>query len=71
VKGESPLRILLVDDEPALRELLRVTFESADVVVEEAADTSEADERIRAWGPDVIVLDLRLPGEVGAEFCAG
>ena len=71
MKGESPLRILLVDDEPALRELLRVTFESADVVVEEAADTSEADERIRAWGPDVIVLDLRLPGEVGAEFCAG
>jgi cyclic di-GMP phosphodiesterase len=70
VKGENPLRILLVDDEPALRELLRVTFESADVLVEEAGDTSQAEERIRVWGPDVIVLDLRLPGEGGAEFCA-
>jgi cyclic di-GMP phosphodiesterase len=63
------MRILLVDDEPALRELLRVTFESADVMVDEAADTHEADERIAADRPDLIILDLRLPGEGGVEYC--
>ena len=40
------MRILLVDDEPALRELLRVTFESAEVTVDEAASASEALARI-------------------------
>jgi cyclic di-GMP phosphodiesterase len=68
VKGGTRLRILLVDDEPALRELLRVTFEGADVAVDEAATTREAEECIRTRRPDVIVLDLRLPGESGADF---
>ena len=68
-KSRSPMRILLVDDEPALRELRRVTFESADVTVDEAADTNEADERIAAERPDLIILDLRLPGECGVEYC--
>ena len=69
-KGEGGLRILLVDDEPALRELLRVTFESADVSVVEAANAAEAESAIATQHPDVIVLDLRLPGEDGAELCA-
>src|SRR5260370_6465916 len=64
------MRILLVDDEPSLRELLRATFEGADVAVDEAASVPEAEARIRADEPDVIVLDLRLPGESGAELCA-
>lgn len=64
------MRILLVDDEPSLRELLRATFEGADVEVDEAASVPEAEACIRADEPDVIVLDLRLPGESGAELCA-
>jgi cyclic di-GMP phosphodiesterase len=60
---------LLVDDEPALRELLRATFENADVTVDEAGSAREADERMRASRPDVIVLDLRMPGESGEELC--
>ena len=63
------MRILLVDDEPALRELLRVTFESADVNVEEASSGIEAQARIRRRRPDVIVLDLRMPGMSGVELC--
>ena len=63
------MRILLVDDEPSLRELLRATFEGADVEVDEAASVPEAENCIRAAAPDVIVLDLRLPGESGAELC--
>jgi len=64
------VRILLVDDEPALRELLRVTFEGADVIVDEAASVAEAQSRIRLARPDVVVLDLRMPGEGGVELCA-
>jgi response regulator RpfG family c-di-GMP phosphodiesterase len=64
------MRILLVDDEPALRELLRATFEGADVTVDEAASGDEAQARIRSRRPDVIVLDLRMPGMSGAELCA-
>jgi ribonuclease P protein subunit RPR2 len=63
------MRILLVDDEPALRELLRATFEGADVTVDEAESGVEAEARIRRRRPDVIVLDLRMPGMSGAELC--
>jgi response regulator RpfG family c-di-GMP phosphodiesterase len=64
------VRILLVDDEPALRELLRVTFEGAEVTVDEAGSVSEAEARIETARPDLIVLDLRMPGIGGAELCA-
>src|SRR5437763_4825151 len=64
------MRILLVDDEPALRELLRATFEGADVTVDEAGSGLEAEERIRRRRPDVVVLDLRMPGMSGPELCA-
>jgi len=63
------VKLLLVDDEPALRELLRATFEGADVSVDEASSGQEAEERIRRRRPDVIVLDLRMPGMGGVELC--
>jgi response regulator RpfG family c-di-GMP phosphodiesterase len=67
--GERSVKILLVDDEPALRELLRATFEGAHVQVDEAASALEAEARIKKRRPDVIVLDLRMPGMSGAELC--
>jgi response regulator RpfG family c-di-GMP phosphodiesterase len=63
------MRILLVDDEPALRELLRVTLESIDVTVDEAGSAPEAEAKIGRRKPDVIVLDLRMPGMSGTELC--
>jgi len=63
------LRILLVDDDPALRTLLRTTFEVADVDVTEADGADAARRRIRAARPDVIVLDVNMPGTTGLEFC--
>jgi cyclic di-GMP phosphodiesterase len=61
--------MLLVDDEPALRELLRATFESADVVVDEAGSAAEAERLIAKAQPDLIVLDVLMPVEDGAELC--
>src|SRR5438067_10108582 len=70
-KGRSRvLRILLVDDDPALRTLLRTTFEVADVDVVEAHSADAARKRIRAARPDVIVLDVNMPGATGLELCA-
>jgi response regulator RpfG family c-di-GMP phosphodiesterase len=63
------LRILLVDDDPALRTLLRTTFEVADVEVAEAENAEAARRKIRANPPDVIVLDVNMPGMTGLELC--
>jgi response regulator RpfG family c-di-GMP phosphodiesterase len=63
------MRILLVDDEPALRELLRVTLETAEIAVDEASSALEAQMLLRRRRPHVIVLDLRMPGMTGVEFC--
>ncbi len=64
------MRILLVDDDPALRTLLRTTFEVADVDVVEAHSAEAARRRIRAARPNVIVLDVNMPGTTGLELCA-
>ena len=64
------MRILLVDDDPALRTLLRTTYEVADVAVVEAKDAVVARREIRTARPDVIVLDINMPGTTGLELCA-
>jgi response regulator RpfG family c-di-GMP phosphodiesterase len=63
------LRILLVDDDAPLRTLLRTTFEVADVDVVEADGAAAARRQISAARPDVIVLDVNMPGMTGLEFC--
>ena len=63
------MRILLVDDDPALRTLVRTTFEVADVVVVEADGADAARRRIRSARPDVIVLDVNMPRTTGLELC--
>jgi ribonuclease P protein subunit RPR2 len=60
---------LLVDDEPALRELLRVTFEGAAFTVTEAESGEEALALLGGELPHAVVLDLRLPGIGGADLC--
>jgi ribonuclease P protein subunit RPR2 len=63
------LRLLLVDDDDGLRALLRTTFEVVDIEVDEAHDAREAERRIAEHRPDVIVLDVLMPGESGLDFC--
>jgi response regulator RpfG family c-di-GMP phosphodiesterase len=63
------MRILLVDDDPGLRDLLRATFETVDIAVDEAESTATAKQFIRREHPDVIVLDVRMPGVDGLALC--
>jgi response regulator RpfG family c-di-GMP phosphodiesterase len=61
--------ILVVDDDAGLRTLLRTSFEMADVRVEEAESAAEAARKIVGRHPDVIVLDVGMPGVDGITFC--
>ncbi|MBA2462269.1 MAG: response regulator [Actinobacteria bacterium] len=63
------MHLLLVDDDPGFRALLRTTFDAVDVDVGEAGSASEAAERIAERPPDVIVLDVGMPGVDGLTFC--
>jgi response regulator RpfG family c-di-GMP phosphodiesterase len=63
------MRILLVDDDATLRMLLRTTFEVFDIDLEEAENAVAAGWAVRNFQPDVVVLDIRMPGMDGLEFC--
>ncbi|HYY64335.1 MAG TPA: HD domain-containing phosphohydrolase [Gaiellaceae bacterium] len=63
------MRLLLVDDDPGLRALLRATLDAVDVEVDDAADAAVALTTIRRRRPDAIVLDVNLPGLDGLSFC--
>ena len=62
-------RILVVDDDPTLRLLLRVTLAADEFEIEEVASAEEAREVARFWRPAVVLLDVQLPGLDGLSFC--
>ncbi|MFC8248107.1 response regulator [Streptomyces chartreusis] len=69
---ESSISLLIVDDHPVVRDGLRGMFESAPgfVVLGEAASGEEALERAAALDPDVVLMDLRMPGGGGVAAIA-
>lgn len=62
-------RILLVDDEPDILELVIPMLENAGYEVLAAADGQEALEKARSQKPDLIILDLMLPKLDGYSVC--
>lgn len=54
-------RVLIVEDDPALIELLRFLLEQEGLEVEVAHDGLEALDKMEVWMPDLVLLDLRLP----------
>lgn len=61
------IRVLVVDDEPPLRNVVRGFLEHEGMLVAEAADGPAAVEATRTFAPDVVVLDIMLPGFDGLE----
>jgi response regulator RpfG family c-di-GMP phosphodiesterase len=63
------MRLLVVDDDPGLEALIRATFDGAADQVVGAGTTVAARAALAAARPDVVILDLALPGESGLELC--
>ena len=61
--------ILVVDDDPHIREVLRFALTKGGFTVHEAKDGREALARFEALGPDLTVLDIGLPELDGTEVC--
>ncbi|HEX4574002.1 MAG TPA: type II/IV secretion system protein [Gemmatimonadales bacterium] len=61
-QGEIAVKVLLVDDEDSLRKVMRELLERDGYVVSEARDGVQALDQVDRVGPDIIVLDLNLPG---------
>lgn len=65
------LRVLIVDDDPQVSRYLTELLCSADGIaeIEAAADGFEAGTKVRSFQPDVILLDLMMPGMDGFSVC--
>jgi two-component system, OmpR family, KDP operon response regulator KdpE len=61
--------ILVVDDEPQIRRVLRSTLSSQGYVITEAKTGEEAVELVRKIKPDLVLLDVNMPGMGGVEAC--
>jgi DNA-binding NarL/FixJ family response regulator len=67
--ARSPIRLLLVDDHAIVRAGVRLLLNAHDAmeVVGEAESAEEAIERAEAWNPDIVLLDVSLPGISGID----
>lgn len=62
-------RILVVDDEPQIRRIMRTTLTSTGYEVDDAKTGEEAFEKIRDFRPDLVLLDINMPGMGGVAAC--
>src|SRR5579872_4824469 len=65
----APIRLLVVDDEAALREPLAEYLSRQGFEVVQAASAGEARAQIRDDYPDLVLLDIMMPGEDGLSLC--
>ncbi|MFE3851948.1 response regulator transcription factor [Streptomyces griseorubiginosus] len=67
--AQTRRRVLVVDDDPTVAEVVSGYLDRAGYLVDRAADGPEALARATAHRPDLVVLDLMLPGMDGLEVC--
>jgi two-component system phosphate regulon response regulator PhoB len=66
--SSKPPNVLVVDDEEAIRDMIRFALEKAGMAVQLASGAQEALERISEKRPDIILLDWMMPGISGLEL---
>jgi len=66
---DTPFRILIVDDDPTVRETMRTCLIGEGYEIEFAVNGAEALARASEWLPDLVLLDVMMPGMDGFEVC--
>jgi DNA-binding response OmpR family regulator len=69
-RADGARRILVVDDDSSTRSLLREILTPEGYAVEEATDAATAMEKVATCAPDLLLLDVMMPGQDGLEFLA-
>ena len=64
-----PSQVLVVDDDPHIRQLLVFALEKAGLSATEAGDGEAALEAVARQAPDLVVLDINMPKLDGLEVC--
>ena len=67
--NDTPTKLLLVDDEASLREPLADYLSRQGFVVEQASDAAKARSILLDYAPDLVLLDIMMPGEDGLSLC--
>lgn len=67
--ASEPLHVLVVDDEPTVAELMELVLDHHGIAVDAAQDGAEALRAVQQEAPDVIVLDVMMPGLDGLTVC--
>lgn len=63
-------RVLIVEDQPDIRKLIRMTLEFEDYDIHEAADGATGLALARSLRPDILLLDVMMPGDIdGLQVC--
>jgi two-component system, OmpR family, KDP operon response regulator KdpE len=62
-------RILVIDDEPQIRRIMRETLISSGYEVDDAKNGMEGLEKLRQFRPDLVLLDINMPDMGGVEVC--
>ncbi len=62
-------RILVVDDQPQMRRFMRSTLTAAGYEIDDAKTGEEALKKLREFHPDLVLLDINMPGMGGLETC--
>lgn len=66
--ADNKHKILIVDDEENIRLLFREELQDEGYTIDTAANADEAEKKIETFKPDLITLDIKMPGMDGIEF---
>jgi two-component system, OmpR family, KDP operon response regulator KdpE len=67
--GREKPKILVVDDEAQIARVLKTTLSARGYSVRTASDGDDAVQVMKAWTPDLVITDLRMPNMDGVELC--